>query len=576
MLDFLRQSSTSFWAWLILLALAGAFGLSFGLPSDSLSLGNKPILEVNGTNLNDEDYRAQTTLVSAIVRIPKDPRMQQMFGVKEEILESLVERELLAQAGEDMGLAATEADGEELALGGHIIVLGNTMYWTGLDQFNYKAFKGFLGNMQIAENRYLELQSREVLARTVRDLVQGSVVVPEPELRKRYEASANKLSLHYARYDVAPYADLVDPSDAEVDAWLGEHRDELKASLQSQGSRFNKLPAQVRVSVIAVDKPAAEADETLKTAARAKIDDARARIEGGAAFRDIARELSDDAPTARKGGDFGWTGVKVGTGLDPVVDEALATLEVDALSTVLEGANDFFVVRVEGKREGDVPEEDALRELTVEAIKQSKGKELAKVAAEEDRDAVLGGKSLDEVFAAPGATPGIEDAAIDGETPADAAKPARPKAELRETGLFSKSAPIPNLGLMPDLVTAAWASNTDTALLPEVYETDGAVIVAGLEAKEAASDEGFAEARKDLYTETWARKSMQITATWAERLCLEAKGKGDISVSEDKVQRITTYDVEKKEGEEQQFKPYSVCDRVGNRGGLLRAGMFGG
>ncbi len=580
MLDFLRQSSTSFWAWLILLALAAAFGLSFGLPSDSLSFGNKPIVEVHGASINDEDYRAQYSLMSGVVRIPKDARMQQMFGVKEEVLESLIERELLAHAGEEMGLASTAHDAEDLVAHGHMIILGMSVSWLGdLDQFNYKLFKNLLANYQLPENRFLDLQSREVLARTVRDLVRSSVVVPEPVLREQYESTANKLSLHYARYEIAPYADLVDPSDADVAAWVEEHNDDLKKTLGTQGARFTKLPEQFRVSVIAVDKPAAEAGETLQAAARAKVDDARTRIDTDpASFREVARDVSDDEGTARKGGDFGWTGVKVGTGLDPALDEALRGLEVDALSEVIEGDNDFFIARIEGKREGDVPEEDALRELAVEAIAQSKGKELAKVAAEEDRDAVLGGASIDDVFAAPGAVAGLEDAPIDGEDSGDGetAKPARPKAELRKTGLFSKSAPIPNLGLMPDLVEAAWASDTETALLGDIYETQGALIVAGLDAKEGATDEGFAEAREELYTAAWMSKGMKITANWAERLCLEAKGKGGVTVSEDKVQRIVTYDVETKEGEPEGFKPYSVCDRVGNQGGLLRAGMFGG
>lgn len=578
MLDFLRKSSTSFWAWLILLALAAAFGLSFGLPSDSLTLGNKPIVEVHGATINDDDYRAQYSLMSGVVRIPKDARMQQMFGVKEEVLESLIERELLAHAGEEMGLSATEHDAEDLVSHGHMIILGMSVSWLGeLDQFNYKLFKNLLTNYQLPENRFLELQSREVLARSVRDLVRSSIVVPEPVLREQYEASANKLSLHYARYEIGPYADLVDPTDDDITAWTEQHAEDLKKALGTQGARFTKLPEQIRVSVIAIDKPAAEADEALQVAARAKADDARTRIDAGATFREVAREVSNDEGTARRGGDFGWTGVKVGTGLDPALDEALRGLEVDALSEVLEGDNDFFITRIEGKREGDVPEEESLRELAIEAIQESKGKALAKVAAEEDRDAVLGGASIDDVFAEPGAVPGLEDAPIEGDEAAPAeTKPARPKAELRETGLFSKSAPIPNLGLMPELVEAAWASDTETAVLSEVYETQGALIVAGLEAKEDATDEGFAEAREQLYTAAWMRKGMQITANWAERLCLEAKGKGSVTVSEDKVERLVTYDVETKEGEPEGFKPYSVCDRVGNQGGLLRAGMFGG
>ncbi len=582
MLDFLRKSSTSFWAWLILLALAAAFGLSFGLPSDSLSFGSKPIVEVHGESIGDEDYRAQYSLVSGFIGVPKDARMQKVLGVKEEVLESAIERELLSHAAEEMGLASTQYDAEELVAKGHILVLGDSGYWTGLDQFNYKAFKNFLSALQIPENRYYELQSREFLARTMRDVVRASAVVSEPELRQAYDATANTLSLRYARYEIGPYADLVDPTDADVQAWVEENGDALRSTLETQGARFTKLPEQVRVSLIAVDKPAPEAGEELAAAARAQLEAARTRVEDGEDFRTVARATSTHE-TAPKGGDFGWTGLKVGTGIDPVIDGALASSEIDALSEVLEGEKAWFVIRVEGKREGDVPEEDALAELAAEAIKEAKGKALARVAAEEDRDAVLGGKALGEVFDAPGLggdSGGLEDAPIEGEAEAadPGAQPARPKAQLRETGSFGKASPIPGLGLMPDLVEKAWSSDDAQTLLPDVYETNGALIIAGLDKKEEATDEGFAEARAELYTTAWQRKGLKVTANWAERLCLEAKGKGQLVVSDDKVKRIVTYDTETKEGEEEseQFKPYSVCDRVGNQGGLLRAAFMGG
>ena len=71
-----------------------------------------------------------------------------------------------------------------------------------------------------------------------------------------------------------------------------------------------------------------------------------------------------------------------------------------------------------------------------------------------------------------------------------------------------------------------------------------------------------------------------INARWAARRCLEAKGRGDIAPAEDKIARIITYDLKNDAGDEApetpDLKPYSVCDRVGNRGGLLRAGLLGG
>jgi peptidyl-prolyl cis-trans isomerase D len=572
-LDFIRKSSSSFMAWLILGALALAFGLSFGLPSDSLTFGEKPIVEVHGNAITKDDFQLQYTLVRGFVGVPKDPRMQQMMGVKEEVLESAIEREVLAAAAEDIGLSATQIDAEDLVASGHIVVLGDTRMWTDLDQFNYKLFQNFLRGLQVSENRYYELQRREFLARTLRDVLRSSVVVPESEVRAAYDEQANQLSLRYARYEIQPYADLVDASEDDVAKWVEEHGDELKKTLETQGSRFAKLPKQARVGVIEVAKPEAE-DEAKLAEAKAKIETARARVAGGEDFRTVAREVSEHE-TAPRGGDFGWVSVGSGTGIDPVIDEKLAELDGDAVTEVLEGESAFYVVRVSGQREGDVPEEDALLELAEEAFKEARGKELARKAAEEDRDAVLGGKAVGEVFdaAALGESGGIEDAPVEGEEGAESAKGDRPKAQLRETGLFAKGGQIPGLGLMPELVDAAWASDPETPLLPEVYDVQGALVVAGLQKKEEASDAGYQEVRSELYLQLWRRKGMMVTANYAERRCLEAKGTGEIVVTEETVKSMVTYDTPEGEAPPE-LQPYNVCDRVGNQGGLLRAGQL--
>jgi parvulin-like peptidyl-prolyl isomerase len=574
-LDFIRKSSSSFMAWLILGALALAFGLSFGLPSDSLTFGEKPIVEVHGNPITKDDFQLQFTLVRGFVGVPKDPRMQQAMGVKEEVLESAIEREVLAAAAQEVGLEATHTDAEDLVASGHIVVFGDTFMWTGVDQFNYKLFQNFLRGLQVSENRYYELQRREFLARTMRDVLRSSVVVPESEVRAAYDAEANRLSLRYARYEVQPYADLVDPSDDDVTKWLEEHRDELKKTFETQGSRFAKLPKQARVGVIEVAKPLVADDDAKVAEAKAKLEAARARVAGGEDFRRVAREVSEH-DTAPRGGDFGWVSVGSGTGIDPVIDEKLAELGEDALTEVLEGESAFYVVRVSGLREGDVPEEDALLELAEEAFKEARGKELARTAAEEDRDAVLAGKALGEVFdaAALGESGGIEDAPVEGEGEAEPdAAPDRPKAALRETGSFAKGGPIPSLGLMPELVDAAWASDPETKLLPEIYEVQGALVLAGLQSKEEATDAGYQEVRGELYAALWKRKGMMLTANYAERRCLEAKGTGDIVVTEETVKSIVTYDTPEGEAPTE-FKPYNVCDRVGNQGGLLRAGLL--
>lgn len=75
----------------------------------------------------------------------------------------------------------------------------------------------------------------------------------------------------------------------------------------------------VRARHILVRAP--EDDEQARAAAKQVLDDVQDRIEGGEAFADLAREISDDG-TAARGGDLGWFGP--GAMVEPFEEAAFA------------------------------------------------------------------------------------------------------------------------------------------------------------------------------------------------------------------------------------------------------------
>jgi hypothetical protein len=111
--------------------------------------------------------------------------------------------------------------------------------------------------------------------------------------------------------------------------------------------------------------------------------------------------------------------------------------------------------------------------------------------------------------------------------------------------------------------------------MPKVFEITTGWVLAGVESKETATDEAYAEARKELYASMMERKAGKMTARWAARRCLEAKGRGEIVGNQKKITRLMTYETKLAVDEkgQRQLRPYAVCDRVGNRGGLLRPGI---
>lgn len=574
MLNFFRRTASSVFAWIILGVLALVFGLSFGPASDNLSLGTGSYVKVHGESLGDEAFRFQANLIERVVQIPKDARFQQMLGLKEEILDAAVEREVLYDAGRGLGLQTTDADAEELVLAGQFIVLGETLDWLGNLAFNYDIFKkSFLAGLQISEPNYLDLQRRELLARTVRDLIAASVVIGEGELRATYEQDANRLSLRYARYEALRFGDLVDPTPAEIEAYRTANLEELRKQFTSQGSRFAKLPKQGRVFLLEVRKSesAGDADATAAAerdkAAQTTIQAARKRIEGGEDFRKVAREVSQHESSVR-GGELGWVAQSSGSGINPAVDTQLASLEVGKVSAVIEGSKALYLVLVRERREGDIDEAGALPELAEEGVRRSKGRELARAAAEEDLAAIAAGAALTDVFSGGSALggDGIEQAGTD----------ARRKVRLDETGSFAKGTPAPGLGQAPEILAAAWAATPDQSLLDQVFTVGDDLVLVGVVEKTEANDAGFAEARAELYRAAVARKSELVTAAWAKRRCIEAKAKGQISANEGRVARLMTYETKLDAEAKDIIKPYEVCDRVGDRGGRLRMGFGGG
>lgn len=580
--------------WLILGLIVAVFGLSFGLPSGSLTFGAQPLARVHGTAIHDEDFTYQLNAISVVMKIPQDEKFQELMGLREEVLDAAVERLVVSEAAEDMGLATVQRDAELLTANGHLIVLGDTIDWLGERAFNYDVFKNnILPQLQVSEPKYLEFQRREVLARTARDLMAASVVVPESVLRAEYDEQANKLSLRYARFSNRSFAQLHDPSPEEIDGYVGAHSDELLAQFNSQGSRFTKLPKQVRLRFIKVDKPAAAGDDadaetkaavaTQTAQAKSRIKGLASRIDGGEDFRAVAREASSDVATRRSGGDYGWVSVEgTGSGLDPVIDEAAKALDVNAVSDVLTGEDGFYLVRVDGRREGDVPETDALRELAAEALAKEHGRALAKQAASEAVLALKSGKTWADLFETPdalGATsPGIDALPMGGDDEVlPGAAPIEDKPSMRETGLFPKDASIPGIGAMPELTKAAWAADEKAEVIDQVFETEDGYLVAGIDKKDTGSDEGFAEQREDLFRQLTDEKYRRISPKWAQRRCTEARARGEIVPNDGKIASLMVYDTPETEEGDPGLRPYTMCDRVGNRGGMLRtAALMGG
>lgn len=109
-------------------------------------------------------------------------------------------------------------------------------------------------------------------------------------------------------------------------------------------------PEKIDASLIlfAVDEETAETDRAQK---KQLAQDTIARLKTGADFAELARELSDDVQTARRGGKLGYFSKGKQELLHGTVfEETVFSLEPGEMSDVFEDSRGFYIVKMDDKR----------------------------------------------------------------------------------------------------------------------------------------------------------------------------------------------------------------------------------
>jgi peptidyl-prolyl cis-trans isomerase D len=268
---------------------------------------------------------------------------------------------------------------------------------------------------------FIEEQQRELMADMVRaTILQGAVASPE-EARARYAQQNTTATLDALVFRPAEYRGRLDLTQADLDAYLAEHGDEVQAKYNENERLYKDVGAQARVRMImfkrqqpsqaapgeeaaagaeaAAGEATAKLGEAAADAGRDTAESARARLVAGADFAEVARELSDDEGSKAKGGDVGWRRVESpGLGAKELGD-ALATLGEGEISEVIETPRGYYILKVEGKREGDLSYDQVKYEIAEGMALDYYAREAARRDAQAALDnARASGKKLEELY----------------------------------------------------------------------------------------------------------------------------------------------------------------------------------
>jgi peptidyl-prolyl cis-trans isomerase D len=622
MLEEMRKNSRSTVIYVLFAILITVFIVSFGPQSDGTSgcgSGGRPSVaaKVGKREISEGSFRYGYILAGGAQGSLESQRAQR---VRETVMDKLIERELYAQAAADAGFKLSTEEVETRVGKGEVYFLGarsdvGFLFQSGaLDYQALLSMSKSLGFTNVAG--FINEQKQEMLAQKFRELLASGVRVSPDEVLTSYQRRHTSVSVQYARFESGSYAKDLKLSEAEVSAWATANDKELKERWERDKNLYAAPGKWVHVRRIffksekpaapppaepaptdgaAPAEPAKPAEVALPDPARAKAEAALARLKGGADFATLARELSQEERTAKRGGLGEWVlstslgyadpaGKADGTGISKTVE----TLEVGKLSEVLETSRGFLIVKVEERLDAGPSFEQVKTDLAWEAAHTDKAKQLAKADAEAALAAAKAGTPLEELFAKAGG----EEAAPTGEAPAgegEAAKakpPAAPvakprfdkvklatAAKIRRAGKrINGEGPDGYIGESAELVKAIFDQIAVGQVGPEVYETDTGFVVVKVTEKEEPDMAAFEKEKADLASALAAGKADGVLREWKQSRCLGLRNAGEISVTSLFVEYGEVD--EKGQAKKSNYQPCAVAARPGLPPGLeLPPGM---
>lgn len=535
MFENLGKRIQSFLLMVIIVLLSVVMGvIGFGTPTDAGCAVEGPgyAATVYGRTITAGDFEAAYIAAGFADRSPAAARAQRL---REYLLQGLIERELLVHEAERLGFTvdpdevmARTARDEVVLLTGPIDAPAG--FPSGRLQYSFRDRDGefsadFLRrfiqyHLRRSVDEFVEWQARETLAQRMRDTVTAPVTVSPREIWDAYVAETERATISYVRFNPADYRDRVEVTPEALTEWMQQNQERVDTEYRRQRHRYTNLEEQARARHILV-RVAEDASEEERSAARAEAEALLARVKAGEDIAELARQHSDDEGSAARGGDVGWfpRGRMV-----PPFEQAVFSHEEPAVhDEVVQSQFGFHVIQVVGRRSGDVPEEEAKREIAEGLYRDARAAELAREEAQRALAYLREGHSTEELNER--LRNRWEEAPAEGE----ASEEARGVPQVQQASFGRGERAIRGPFDSTPLTAAAFEMSTDDPLPEAPLQLGDNWVVFRLDERTTADPEQLTdETRARLRDRLLAQKRQEVLSAYIGQLRDRAEAEGAI------------------------------------------------
>ncbi len=392
MLLAIRERIMGVVGWVILGILFVTFAF-FGLNSYLQSSAANYAAVVNDQEISQarqqRAYQQLRTRMADVLGENFDPAQLDEDMLKANALQQLINEELLLQAADSEGFAASNQ-----LVAAQINAI-DAFKEDGV--FSKALYERVLGYQGIRPSEFEYNLKQEIITNQYREAIKRTAAATAEDLNQAYMLEGQQRQFNYIVLPLQSFSEALEITDQDIEDYYAAHREafmtperirlqylELDIATLDPGIEVDEQALQVLYDeqsakyVTPEERQARhilvallpDADETATAAALEKAQDIVTRLDAGESFEDLAKELSDDPGSAASGGDLGFFGRGM---MDPEFENAVFGLQKGARSQPVKSAFGFHVIELVAiKPEVAIPLQDVRDELASQLLAEER------------------------------------------------------------------------------------------------------------------------------------------------------------------------------------------------------------
>ena len=390
--------------WLIVISFS-----IFGIESILVGGGGGGVAEVNGEEVSPQELQqavnTQKRRLIAMMGENFDPSVLDDEMITNQALNTLIGRKLLMQSAESMDLAVSEREIGAL--------IGSMEQFQIEGTFSPQLFSSVLSSAGYTPAYFKETLRDDIALAQLRSGLAGSEFATPLELALNARVDAEQRDLRYLTIPLQAFIADQQASDADIEAYFAEHQDDFRTSetveldyIELTPEQFrqpveesavleayqleienNQYKTENRVSHILFEQGDDEESGELEQ----RVTAAQARLAAGEEFSAVAAELSDDVGSSSNGGDLGFSS---GDAFPAEMEEAVAALAVNEVSTPVVTDAGTHLILVTERRDGAAPELEEMRPQIEEQLQLAAARGDLLLTVEQLKDLAFNAENL--------------------------------------------------------------------------------------------------------------------------------------------------------------------------------------